>query len=687
MALLVGRTPVFKVIELCGRYNATVYVKREDLNPFGTFKDRRAAALIDMHKDKRDVVFVQITFGNSGYSLGMMAREKQGEGQRIQVVNIVPPWLSPTIKDSLATCSVVHEMDMGRFISMDEMRRIARQRTGFDGPEQHILGVEEYNIANGYTNIIKEIHEEGIRPTRIFCPVGSGELLVALIQEAERIWGSEAPLIVGATIRGNSLLGDRDFIIKPHESKADKLVNGYSPFKEIIRRLRAAGKAELKTVAEKAIAREHEYLASIGIPAEPSAAVAFCGAGGAQLSPQDVVVIIDTGKGVYDADSKERQAACHSLTPEQMKNYGERIISIGQMLNEYGRSKGDRMVARQVVVSSPYELRSIVEHAEACVTLQDVTSGQDGELEQRRGMRAKLLEAIEEGDPGALERVLLKQRASRELAKGLLDKAKGETREVLLAWMDVKSKLVTAAGYGEADKVAEILDRGDCEPEEITSALKAARQTLRRLSIEEQGGYGARDASAAYSAVVSALQRAKREWPKWNGEPRQKRVDRLLLDAVDRMDVDTLGKLLKLAPGTKAVVDAWGKVGIRYDSACDDLRCHSRTPAKDVEREKLLAISKMLEGNLEKHSLIRAVMNGSQSEVREELAKGPSKEEVRLALKIANFRIQEHEKRMRDSMAGEDGGLGAASRYEFTMNRIRQEGMMERAGWLRGRLS
>ncbi len=304
-----SKTFMHKSIELCGKCNgATVFVKREDGNPFGTFKDRRCAALLDVHSTKSEVVFVHITSGNSGYSLGMMAQEEaRKSGRKIHVVNMVPKGLASTIKKRLDSCSIVHEMDLSKgIVSSDEMRAIARRITGYSGPDDNLVSVESYGLANGYKNIIHEIIDDGVKPDYIFCPVGEGELLTDLAVAAEAAWGEKAPKVVGVTIPENVIVKDGDFVKKPRKNIADKLVNGYSKFKDLVMNFVKSGRVELKTVSEGEIAREYKWLNSIGIPVEPSAAVAFCGVQKYDFKPQDTVVIINTGKGVYDQSAVEK---------------------------------------------------------------------------------------------------------------------------------------------------------------------------------------------------------------------------------------------------------------------------------------------------------------------------------------------------------------------------------------------
>ncbi|MDD5172426.1 MAG: PLP-dependent lyase/thiolase [Candidatus ainarchaeum sp.] len=327
------RTPMFKSIEMCGRCNgANVFVKREDKNPFGTFKDRRCAALLEQHSMKNELVFVHITTGNSGCSLGMMAQEEARKTRKsIKVVNIVPKGLPKAIRKRLESCAIVHEMDLSKgIISSDEMRAIARKLTGYAGPDENLVSVESYGLANGYKNIPQEIADDGVKPKYIFVPVGEGELITEVTKGAEGVWCTpipddlsgeeleealllrerelkELPKIIGVTIPQNAIVQDKNFLKKPGKSLADKLINGYSKFKGLVLDLVKRDRIELMTVSESGIAKEYKWLNSIGIAVEPSAAVAFCGAEKYDLKPEDTVVIINTGKGVYDQSAVEKR--------------------------------------------------------------------------------------------------------------------------------------------------------------------------------------------------------------------------------------------------------------------------------------------------------------------------------------------------------------------------------------------
>ncbi len=163
-----------------------VYIMDESVNSQSrTFKDLRNQGLLGRTSNLQEVVFVQITQGNSGYSLGRLAQQEMAlhPDRKIHVVNIIPKGLSKRIRSELHACSVVHEMDLGRkTISRTELMEIARRLTGYSGP--NVLTVEGSEPeGDGYGIIIRDLADAPIIKspiTHIVCPVGGGELAVLL---------------------------------------------------------------------------------------------------------------------------------------------------------------------------------------------------------------------------------------------------------------------------------------------------------------------------------------------------------------------------------------------------------------------------------------------------------------------------------------------------------------------------
>lgn len=351
------RVPTYQVLELCSRCHGAD-VRVADFGKSGrTAKRMRDLELLRdaeaSRPGRKHTVFVQITMGNSGHDLAEEAKEEQMRtGRRIDVVNIVPNGISPYIKRKLAECSFVHEMDLSRHVNMAEMRKIAKELTGYDGPEEDILGVERLNLRDGYRAMVRQMASEGLRPTHIVVPAGAGELLVEVAAEAEKIWGESAPKIIGVTVPQNVLVRKENFVTrKLKRSIADKIDCAYSAVKELVMELVRKGRVELKVVNDKQIYSEYNYLnETLGIEAEPSAAAAFAGARSYGFKPTDTVVIVNTGKGLYD------QKAVDKFWTSRFRNLAIRIgLVVAGMVAALGLSLGYDMVRDYVQKSRQTE--------------------------------------------------------------------------------------------------------------------------------------------------------------------------------------------------------------------------------------------------------------------------------------------------------------------------------------------
>ncbi|MFH2105956.1 MAG: PLP-dependent lyase/thiolase [Candidatus Micrarchaeota archaeon] len=325
--LHITRTPLVQSRELCGRCNgANVFVKREDAQPSGTTKWRRCAALLESRGDK-ETVFVHISSGNSGYSMGMVVQ--QSEDPTKKVVNIVDKRTPEEIKKRLMSCSIVVEMDLSKeLITEDRMKEVAIEATGYTGSNENIVIVERYQLEGGYRGITdeiaKQLHTETQgktnRPDVIFCPVGSGETMVELAARVHEVWKDNPPKIVGVTVPGNYIaaryFSGQEGAKSTGRSIADKLTCAYSAFAELAVRTLNSGAKLMVMNDEDELRRSYKWLNSIGIPVEPSAAVAFLGAMNYSrlmcaeekdgLTAEKTIVIINTGKGVFDQKAVDR---------------------------------------------------------------------------------------------------------------------------------------------------------------------------------------------------------------------------------------------------------------------------------------------------------------------------------------------------------------------------------------------
>lgn len=317
--LRVGHTPLREYHQVSGLcHRAKVFIKDESTNEAsGTHKDRRCEAVLASIRPDEDAVLIHITCGNSGLSAGELTKQlAESEGKdwkdfRVKVVNIVSRNLPEVIKTRLRECSIVHEMDLNDHeLTQDEMRDIAKNLTNCT--DEQIRLVESYQLSGGYTDIIHEIQEDlaarGITtpPTHLVCPVGSGELVVELESAARKIWGSNAPLIIGVSIPKNAIATGKEFSRKRDRSVADKLTAPCTPYREIINDLIESGRLRLLTVTDGKILKAYRRLHELGIHCEPSAAAAFAGAFNYGFIPDNHVVIINTGDGISDKAAIEK---------------------------------------------------------------------------------------------------------------------------------------------------------------------------------------------------------------------------------------------------------------------------------------------------------------------------------------------------------------------------------------------
>jgi hypothetical protein len=197
------------------------------------------------------------------------------------------------------------EVDLkGRRITDDELRGFATRATSCDTDQVRL--VHTYPIGGGYSAIIDSISEAGVKPRYIFCPVGSGELLVALAEAAKARWPEDTPLIIGATIPENATL-TRRFLRRLRPHVADKLCDPVAIYREHIKSLVGERRVLIANlIEEREIIKVHRMLMELGIMNEPSAAAAFVAALNFDqfsehgFKSDDTVVIVNTGKGIYD---------------------------------------------------------------------------------------------------------------------------------------------------------------------------------------------------------------------------------------------------------------------------------------------------------------------------------------------------------------------------------------------------
>ena len=163
--------------DLAGRYGAgRAFVVRGDMMPSGTLKDLRNAALLKKFSKRDPLVIPQITSGNSGRSLALLAGELDPGGERIKLINISSEEMNEKVKTEQGK-EDTYQTNLGNSrIYIQFMRELARQHLNMpDLPDKNIIGVEHPRLPDGYSTIVEDIYaqleEEGVRPTQISCPL------------------------------------------------------------------------------------------------------------------------------------------------------------------------------------------------------------------------------------------------------------------------------------------------------------------------------------------------------------------------------------------------------------------------------------------------------------------------------------------------------------------------------------
>ncbi|MFH0949543.1 MAG: PLP-dependent lyase/thiolase [Candidatus Aenigmatarchaeota archaeon] len=309
----IGNTPLFEVPQLSGELGAHVYVKDESRNPYGTFKDRRNYWLLmqDDHIES-PVYYIQITSGNSGLSLVNLCNEYTKEtGKERHVINFVSKDISHSVKRQLRKHgNIVKEVNLRKkIIPNHSLEYIGKELLK---NEHAIVHVVEHMGSNG--DGLGEIAAEldPVNPSYVALPIGEGEHFYKLWAGFRKT--RSKPKLIGAFIPESVFAygPDVDFVPDIGNSIADKLVTPYSDFKSLVLDICKRGDGDLVKVSDEEIEEMYKKLLKLDINSEPSAAAAFAGVYkyGKEhpFSPDDTIVIMNTGNGIYDTSGARRKA-------------------------------------------------------------------------------------------------------------------------------------------------------------------------------------------------------------------------------------------------------------------------------------------------------------------------------------------------------------------------------------------
>lgn len=275
----IGDTPLIPCLELQNIYDIpNLLIKDESRNEFGTFKDRKSKFVIEKAVKDRVNKLAIITSGAAGYSLARLA-----EGSGIKVVCIVDKTINHAIMELLERYSDrVIQVDWSSKIFYEhDVLALVRETT-----EEVIRDVtNEWHDA--FQLIIKEIKKEN--PDWLITPVGSGESYWGLYQGLEKY--KMKTKLVGAGV--HRLINHR-LELRADPSIADKLYTPYTPYKSRIEETLKKGHLYLQLTDEE-IRDAYEKVSPL-ITCEPSSAAAFAALPKLNISKDDKVIVINSGK-------------------------------------------------------------------------------------------------------------------------------------------------------------------------------------------------------------------------------------------------------------------------------------------------------------------------------------------------------------------------------------------------------
>ncbi len=265
----VRRTPLRAALNVGKRFGTVhFYIKDESVNPSGTWKDRRSALVMKQVRRQKKHTLMLITSGNAGYSLANMSP------RRMHVVCVVDRHLKKNILGALEEVCRVIQTDLSKhvFHSKDVLALMDTASKG-----------DACDVTNGYHAAYESIASElvGLDPDYIVVPVGSGESFVGIYNGLKRRHMKAA------------LIGVRP---RARNSIADKLVTPWTPYANKIKMI-TRRKHKIMAVSEQQIRQGFGY-AKRHMRCEPSSAIVFAALAKIQFKKTDVVVIVNSGKGL-----------------------------------------------------------------------------------------------------------------------------------------------------------------------------------------------------------------------------------------------------------------------------------------------------------------------------------------------------------------------------------------------------
>lgn len=263
-------TPKNKLRKITFPRTSNTYLFDESDNEYGTIKDRRNHVIIEeaqrLHVDK----LVLITSGNSGYSLAKMAK-----GTGLKVVCVVSRRLDERIKKLLNEVAYqVIEINLDqKILRPEELITIARET------DEEVIWDVTNGYEDAYVSIIKEIARD-LKPDYIVCPIGSGGIFIGLIEGVRHHLPKVKVIGVGTH--------------DAFQSYADKLSTPWTPYARAMENAVKEGHY-IYRLSENQIKNAFKKFKNYG-NFEPSSTVVFGALDVYPFKPDDVVVLINSGR-------------------------------------------------------------------------------------------------------------------------------------------------------------------------------------------------------------------------------------------------------------------------------------------------------------------------------------------------------------------------------------------------------
>ena len=274
-------------------------------------KDRRAAELLRRFSRKGYRAVAAITSGNTGYSLGFLARAY--DMKDVNVFSVVDENTDGRILEQLGSVSTVIKTNLSeRLLTSKDVINLVREKTGYAGSIADASNTS-FSWVDSYFAICSEIFsgiqgETGRFPHYIIVPVGSGELFVSFDVALLEFESSAA--LIGVTVSSNPIseLSGSAYKNTNSQSIADKLSACFAPMMNDVQRSLShsnktiSGLRKIIVAEEGRIAETYAFLKNkLHLSVEPSSAAAFVALDDlkGKVHKQDIVVVVNTGRGLF----------------------------------------------------------------------------------------------------------------------------------------------------------------------------------------------------------------------------------------------------------------------------------------------------------------------------------------------------------------------------------------------------